>query len=72
MLTRCAVHKDEVGKKTIKIVPLKEHGEPVVVSVSVSQAKSLMISSCSLVSFSLEVLCVLLGGLSLFVPVCVF
>ncbi|PSS02926.1 DExH-box ATP-dependent RNA helicase [Actinidia chinensis var. chinensis] len=41
VLTRCAVHKDEVGKKTIKIVPLKEHGEPVVVSVSVSQIDSL-------------------------------
>ncbi|KAI8532022.1 hypothetical protein RHMOL_Rhmol11G0180700 [Rhododendron molle] len=31
VLTRCAVRRDEVGKKTIKIVPLKEPGEPAVI-----------------------------------------
>lgn len=41
ILTRCAVQKDEVAKKTIKIVPLKEPGEPVVVSVPISQINSL-------------------------------
>ncbi|KAF7127932.1 hypothetical protein RHSIM_Rhsim11G0118200 [Rhododendron simsii] len=39
VLTRCAVRRDEVGKKTIKIVPLKEPGEPAVVAVPISQAK---------------------------------
>lgn len=38
ILTKCAVSKDELSKKTIKIVPLKEPGEPVVVSIPVSQA----------------------------------
>ncbi|PPR89875.1 hypothetical protein GOBAR_AA30806 [Gossypium barbadense] len=32
ILTRCNVSKDGVGKKKIKIVPLKEPGEPLVVS----------------------------------------
>uniref|UniRef100_A0A803PIK7 RNA helicase n=1 Tax=Cannabis sativa TaxID=3483 RepID=A0A803PIK7_CANSA len=41
ILTRCAVNRDGVGKKTIKIIPLKEPGEPVVVSVSISQIQSL-------------------------------
>nr|XP_043625192.1 DExH-box ATP-dependent RNA helicase DExH9 [Erigeron canadensis] len=41
ILTRCAVSRDELSKKTIKIVPLKEPGEPVVVSVPVSQIDSL-------------------------------
>lgn len=41
VLTKCAVSKDELSKKTIKIVPLKEAGEPVVVSVPVSQIDSL-------------------------------
>ncbi|KAA8545418.1 hypothetical protein F0562_020202 [Nyssa sinensis] len=41
VLTRCAVRKGEVAKKTIKIVPLKEPGEPIVVSVPVSQINSL-------------------------------
>nr|GEW83275.1 RNA helicase, ATP-dependent, SK12/DOB1 protein [Tanacetum cinerariifolium] len=36
ILTRCFVSKDELSKKTIKIVPLKEHVEPVV-SVPTSQ-----------------------------------
>lgn len=38
VLTRCVVSKDGIGKKTIKIVPFKEPGEPVVVSVPLSQA----------------------------------
>ncbi|CAI9287231.1 unnamed protein product [Lactuca saligna] len=41
ILTRCAVSKDELSKKTIKIVPLKSPGEPVVVSVLVSQIDNL-------------------------------
>ncbi|KAK8629508.1 hypothetical protein V6N13_078347 [Hibiscus sabdariffa] len=41
ILTRCNVSKDGVGKKTIKIVPLKEPGEPLVVSVPLSQVTSL-------------------------------
>lgn len=40
VLTRCAVLRDEVGKKTIKIVPLKEPGEPAVVSIPISQIDS--------------------------------
>ncbi|XP_022723216.1 DExH-box ATP-dependent RNA helicase DExH9 [Durio zibethinus] len=41
ILTRCAVSKDGLGKKQIKIVPLKEPGEPLVVSVPLSQVTSL-------------------------------
>ncbi|EOY25727.1 RNA helicase, ATP-dependent, SK12/DOB1 protein [Theobroma cacao] len=41
ILTRCAVSKDGLGKKKIKIVPLKEPGEPLVVSVPLSQVISL-------------------------------
>ncbi|KAL6990835.1 Exosome RNA helicase MTR4 [Sarracenia purpurea var. burkii] len=41
VLTRCAVHNGEVGKKTIEIVPLKERGDPVVISVPISQIDSL-------------------------------
>ncbi|GJW35310.1 DExH-box ATP-dependent RNA helicase DExH9 isoform X1 [Tanacetum coccineum] len=41
ILTRCVVSKDELSKKTIKIVPLKERGEPVVVSVPTSQIDNL-------------------------------
>ncbi|XAR56255.1 RNA helicase [Bertholletia excelsa] len=41
VFTRCAVQKDGNGKKTIKIVSLKEHGEPVVVSVPISQIVNL-------------------------------
>jgi len=37
ILTRCVVKKDNIGKKSIKIVPLKEVGEPLVVSVPISQ-----------------------------------
>ena len=46
ILTRCAVSRDELSKKTIKIVPLKDPGEPVVVSVPVSQV------SCQLSLYS--------------------
>ncbi|PON66615.1 ATP-dependent RNA helicase Ski [Parasponia andersonii] len=41
VLTRCAVNRDGIGKKIIKIIPLKEPGEPIVVSVSLSQINSL-------------------------------
>ncbi|GER54977.1 helicase [Striga asiatica] len=38
VLTRCRVHKDEIAKKTIKILPLKDPGEPAVISIPISQA----------------------------------
>ncbi|XP_057976386.1 DExH-box ATP-dependent RNA helicase DExH9 isoform X2 [Malania oleifera] len=41
VLTRCSVNRDGVAKKTIKIIPLKESGEPIVVSVPISQIDSL-------------------------------
>ncbi|KAM0025560.1 putative RNA helicase [Helianthus debilis subsp. tardiflorus] len=41
VLTRCTVSKDELSKKTIKIIPLKEPGEPAVVSVPISQIDNL-------------------------------
>lgn len=41
ILTRCAVTRDEVSKKTMRIIPLKESGEPVVVSLPLSQIYSL-------------------------------
>lgn len=41
VLTRCEVIKNDVGKKIIKIVPFKRHGEPVVVSVPITQIASL-------------------------------
>lgn len=37
VLTRCLVSRDGAGKKKIKPVPFKERGEPVVVSVPLSQ-----------------------------------
>ena len=37
VLTRCSVMKDSSGKKTMKIIPLKERGEPVVISLPLSQ-----------------------------------
>ena len=43
VLTRCTVSRDGVLKKTIKIVSLKEPGEPVVVTVPISQAKSIIL-----------------------------
>ncbi|GLT34116.1 hypothetical protein SLA2020_086570 [Shorea laevis] len=44
VLTRCVVTKDGVSKKTIKILPLKEHGEPLVVSIPLSQVGCLSIA----------------------------
>ncbi|KAG5383082.1 hypothetical protein IGI04_034552 [Brassica rapa subsp. trilocularis] len=41
VLTRCLVSRDGFGKKKMKPVPIKERGEPVVVSVPLSQIKSL-------------------------------
>ncbi|KAJ0045335.1 hypothetical protein Pint_05622 [Pistacia integerrima] len=46
ILTRCLVGKDGVGKKTFKIIPLKEPGEPIVVSVPISQAIYLIFFFC--------------------------
>lgn len=43
ILTRCSVIKDTVGKKTIKIVQLKNPGEPAVVSIPISQACLMLI-----------------------------
>lgn len=40
VLTRCMVRKEKLGKKTVKIVPIKELGEPIVVSVPISQVTS--------------------------------
>ncbi|KAK6121271.1 hypothetical protein DH2020_044974 [Rehmannia glutinosa] len=34
VLTRCRVHKDEIAKKTMRILPLKEPGEPAIDSLS--------------------------------------
>ncbi|KAK3153192.1 hypothetical protein QOZ80_2BG0169060 [Eleusine coracana subsp. coracana] len=41
VLTRCSVNKDSSGKKTMKTIPLKERGEPVVVSLPLSQIDGL-------------------------------
>lgn len=41
ILTRCVVNRDGVAKKSINFVPLKEPGEPAVVSVPLSQAMPL-------------------------------
>ncbi|KAH9696653.1 DExH-box ATP-dependent RNA helicase DExH9 [Citrus sinensis] len=38
ILTRCVVSKDGAGKKTLKIVPLKESGEPLVI-IKLSSAR---------------------------------
>lgn len=37
VLTRCVVRKDGISKKTIKIVQLKEPGEPLVITIPISQ-----------------------------------
>lgn len=50
VLTRCVVSKDGIAKKTIKIVQLKEPGEPLVVSIPISQAKSLFLFCCLILS----------------------
>ncbi|KAG8094167.1 hypothetical protein GUJ93_ZPchr0012g22126 [Zizania palustris] len=41
VLTRCSVNKDKNGKKAMKIVPLKDRGEPLVISLSLSQIDGL-------------------------------
>ncbi|OEL15369.1 DExH-box ATP-dependent RNA helicase DExH9 [Dichanthelium oligosanthes] len=41
VLTRCSVSKDSSGKKAMKVVALKEPGEPVVVSLPLSQIDGL-------------------------------
>nr|CAB3466687.1 unnamed protein product [Digitaria exilis]CAB3469175.1 unnamed protein product [Digitaria exilis]CAB3469180.1 unnamed protein product [Digitaria exilis] len=41
VLTRCSVSKDSSGKKVMKIVPLKGRGEPVVISLPLSQIDGL-------------------------------
>lgn len=41
VLTRCVVNKERGGKKITKIVTLKEPGEPLVVSIPISQVESL-------------------------------
>ncbi|KAF8775817.1 hypothetical protein HU200_004208 [Digitaria exilis] len=42
VLTRCSVSKDCSGKKAMKIVPPKERGEPVVISLPLSQHSNYM------------------------------
>jgi hypothetical protein len=54
VLTRCVVSTNGVAKKTLKIVPLKEPGEPVIVSISISQVKCLILFSCLLHSVSIS------------------
>ncbi|GLU18714.1 hypothetical protein SLE2022_349980 [Rubroshorea leprosula] len=44
VLRRCVVSKDGVSKKTIKILSLKEHGEPLIVSIPLSQVSCLSIA----------------------------
>lgn len=41
ILTRCVVTKDKLGKKSVEIVPLKERGEPIVVSIPISQVNAI-------------------------------
>lgn len=41
VLTRCKVHKDEISKKTFKILPLNQRGDAAVISVPISQIDSL-------------------------------
>ncbi|KAJ6818893.1 DExH-box ATP-dependent RNA helicase DExH9 [Iris pallida] len=41
VLTRCEINKEVGAKKSMKIVPLNEHGDPVVVSLPLSQIDSL-------------------------------
>lgn len=37
VLTRCRMQKDELAKKTIRIIPIKEPGEPAIISIPLSQ-----------------------------------
>lgn len=41
VLTRCVVNKEMGAKKTVKIAPLNGHGEPVVISLALSEIDSL-------------------------------
>ncbi|KAG9439082.1 hypothetical protein H6P81_019247 [Aristolochia fimbriata] len=41
VLTRCEVNKDRTAKKTIKIISLTDPGEPVVISLPISQIASI-------------------------------
>ncbi|CAN6448866.1 unnamed protein product [Victoria cruziana] len=41
ILTRCAANKDVPGKRSLKIVPISEPGEPLVVSIPLEQVHSL-------------------------------
>ncbi|KAJ4966181.1 hypothetical protein NE237_018030 [Protea cynaroides] len=41
VLTKCVVNKDGVSKKSIRIVPLKEFGEPTVISIPLAQIDGL-------------------------------
>ncbi|KAJ4959313.1 hypothetical protein NE237_026424 [Protea cynaroides] len=41
VLTKCVVNKDGVSKKSIRIVPLKEIGEPIVISIPLAQIDGL-------------------------------
>ncbi|KAL3635214.1 Exosome RNA helicase MTR4 [Castilleja foliolosa] len=41
VLTRCRVRKDEIAKRTMRILPLKEPGEPAVITIPISQIDSL-------------------------------
>uniref|UniRef100_A0ACD6A8A7 Uncharacterized protein n=1 Tax=Avena sativa TaxID=4498 RepID=A0ACD6A8A7_AVESA len=41
VLTRCSVNKEMSGKKIMKIIPLKARGEPVVISLPLSQIDGL-------------------------------
>ncbi|KAJ8422625.1 hypothetical protein Cgig2_031561 [Carnegiea gigantea] len=50
VLTRCMVSREKGGKRTTKIIPLKEPGEPFVVSIPLSQAMAPSLSLLLLTS----------------------
>lgn len=52
ILTRCVVNRDGVGKKTVRVLPLKEPGKAAVVSLSLSQVKCLVLFCCYPFAFS--------------------
>lgn len=45
VLARCMVSREGEGKRTTRIVPLKDPGEPIVVSVPLSQVRSPLLIS---------------------------
>lgn len=57
ILTRCMVHKDELGKKSTKIVPLKDPGEAAVVSVPLSKVSFLVLLCCMWISLYGTIIC---------------